>query len=160
MKQIVIYYSLTGVVEKTAKLVAKAINADMYRIQSARKYDLDMWVAWDQAQVEREHDDMPPLIGGLPDISKYDRVIVGGPVWGYTISNPIQSYLQQTDFLGKAVSAFWTYYDHDEKYVSSFKAVMKNGNYQDGLGLTMSILDNEVDLTKNIDQWVDQLVND
>lgn len=157
MKKLVIYYSLTGVVDKAAKSIAKKADADIYRIESARKYDLDMWAAWDQAQVEIANNDMPELSGQLPDISQYDEIIIGGPVWGYSISNPIHSYLSLTDFQGKKVSAFWTYYDYDEKYVKTFNEALKNADYQSGINLSMSVLNNQAVLNETIEKWIKSL---
>lgn len=159
MKKLVIYYSLTGTLDKVAKLVAKKANADIYRIQPDRKYDLDMWATWDQAQKEIASNDMPGIKGALPNISDYDQIIIGGPVWGYSISNPIHSFLNQTDFKGKTVSAFWTYYDHDEKYVKTLNAALKNAKYVPGIDLTMSVLNNSSELNNKVDKWLDSLNN-
>lgn len=43
---------------------------------------------------------LPPVAEPLPDFSGYDLVIVGAPVWMYTVATPMQSFLQQADFPG------------------------------------------------------------
>lgn len=158
MKSLIVYYSKTGVVDEMAKLIAKKTDSDLYRIQSASEYDPDMWKAWDQAQEEIAENNMPQLIGTLPDISHYDQVIIGGPVWGYSISNPIHSYLNKTDFKGKPVSAFWTYYDHDEKYIETLNNSLINATYRSGLALSMSIIHNPQILDTKVNDWVNELV--
>lgn len=157
MKKLVVYYSKTGIVDEMAKLIAKKSHADLYRIHSLKKYDADMWKAWDQAQEEIANNTMPQLDGELPDISQYDQIIIGGPVWGYSISNPIHAYLNKTDFQGKDISVFWTYYDHDEKYVQTLKDSLNDGNYQTGLALSMSIINNPSILERKVNEWIDKL---
>lgn len=98
---LVAYYSQTGQTKKFAEMIAKMTNADVYEIVPVRKYNDDMWKAWDEAQIERAENKYPALRGGLPDISKYDTVIIGGGVWGFTLANPIFSFMKAMDFAGK-----------------------------------------------------------
>lgn len=154
MKKLLVYYSKTGTNDKLAKLIAEKTDIDIFKITSKRNYAPDMWKAWDQAQEEIAANKMPQINEDLPDLSNYDKIIIGGPVWGYSISNPIHAYLNQADFENKPVTAFWTYYDHDEKYVETFKAAAHNLNYFDGLPLSMSLINNESLLNKNIDAWL------
>lgn len=157
MKKLLVYYSKTGTNDKLAKLIAEKTDIDVFKIKSKKNYDPDMWKAWDQAQEEIAANKMPQINDDLPSISNYDKIIIGGPVWGYSISNPIHAYLNQTDFENKPVTAFWTYYDHDEKYVETFNAAAHNAKYFDGLPLSMSLINNESLLNKNIDAWLAKL---
>ncbi|KRK95919.1 hypothetical protein FD25_GL002379 [Levilactobacillus acidifarinae DSM 19394] len=151
------YYSLTGVVDRMAHEVAAKLGADLYRMTPSTTYNQNMWKAWDQAQAETAADNLPTLTGQLPDLSAYDQVILGGPVWGYTLSNPMRVYLQQTDFKGKNVAAFWTYYDHDEKYEKTLTDNLANAKYVGGLELTMSLMGNQNALETAITQWTNNL---
>lgn len=158
MKTLLVYYSKTGVVDKMAQLIAKKMNGvDLYRIQTVRKYAEGMYEAWDQAQVEIADNKMPELSGKLPDLSKYDNVIIGGPVWGFNPSNPILSYVRQNDFSNNNIAAFWTYYDHDEKYTSALHREIPNFDPQNGLALSMSLMGNEKLLNQNIDKWIEKI---
>lgn len=157
MRTLIVYYSLTGVVSRAAQQLADGLNADLYRLVPSTTYDHDMWRAWDQAQAETAAKQLPTLTGTLPDIAAYDRIVLGGPVWGYNLSNPMRVYLEQTDFQNKPVAAFWTYYDHDEKYGQTLKTLLKNGRYQGGLELPMSLLGNSTKLRLTLDHWINQL---
>lgn len=156
-KTLVVYYSLTGVVDRMAHQVADKLGADLYRMIPSTTYNHDMWKAWDQAQAETAADNLPTLKGQLPDLSAYDQVVLGGPVWGYNLSNPMRVYLQQTDFQGKDVAAFWTYYDHDEKYEKTLMSSLTNAKYVGGLELTMSLMGNQAALDTALTQWTSQL---
>lgn len=93
-KIIIIYYSQTGQSKRIAKLLGNKLHADLSEIRTVRTYDDDMWKADEEAKEELRTGQLPELAGTLPDISGYDTVIIGGPVWAQTISNPLLSYLE------------------------------------------------------------------
>ena len=155
-KILIAYYSQSGMTKRMAEIIKKKTNADIYEIIPIKKYDDDMWKTWDEAQKERANGTYPELINELPNISKYDVILVGGGVWGYTLSNPVDSFMQKMDFQGKRVSAFWTFYEHDEKYNIDMKKKTKNGKYIDGLALPRSLISNNIKLNERIDNWIKQ----
>ena len=156
-KYLIAYYSQGGMTKRMAEIIKEKTNADLYEIIPIRKYDNDMWKAWDEAQEERANGTYPELTNELPNISEYDVILVGGGVWGYTLSNPVDSFMQKMDFQGKKVSAFWTFYDHDEKYNNDMKLKTKNGEHIDGVSLPRSLISNSTKLNESIDDWIKQL---
>lgn len=151
---LIIDYSKTGTGEAVAKQLASNLHADYYQIKPKRKYAASMWAAWDQAQAETAAHQMPALITDFPDLTNYNQFILGGPVWGKAIANPLRAFLEQVDFQGKPVAAFWTYYDHDEHYAESLKSALQNGNYQFGLPLTMTTLNQPAKLAVVLNNWL------
>lgn len=132
-KTIISYYSQTGQSKRIAKMLGSRLHADLAEIRTVRTYNDDMWIADEEAKAELRAGKLPELAGTLPDISGYDTIIIGGPVWAQTISNPLLSYMEQVDFSGKTVSSFWTFYDHDENYNSDMKKKAKNAKVIAGL---------------------------
>ena len=157
MKTLVAFYSQSGQTKKYAQLIAEKLGADLYEIVPARKYNDDMWKAWDEAQVERTEDNYPSLKGELPDVSGYDRIILGTGIWGYTMANPVTSFIRAMNFTGKKMSAFWTFYDHDEKVNQDMKEDLKGAEYTDGLPLPRSLTGNREKTDKAVDQWIKTL---
>ncbi|WP_295730532.1 flavodoxin [uncultured Limosilactobacillus sp.] len=151
---LIIYYSSTGYNDRVAKQVASKIDADLFKVEPVKAYDQDMWAAWDVAKKERDEGKLPALKTGYPDMTKYRRILFGGPAWGYTIANPLQTFLKNADFAGKPVYPWVTFYDHDEKYLSDLKAQLHNGQVHDLLELTMGTLNNDQQLSKTIDHWL------
>lgn len=151
---LVVYYSQTGQTKKFAKMIAERTHADLYEIEPVRKYNDDMWKAWDEAQIERAENKYPALKGDLPDITKYNTVIVGSGVWGFTLANPVFSFMRAMDFSGKRVSAFWTFYDHDEKYNNDMRTETRTSIYTDGLALPRSLTADKAKTEKAIEEWL------
>lgn len=157
MKTLIAFYSQSGQTKKYAQMIAEKMGADLYEIVPERTYNSDMWKAWDEAQVERNENKYPTLKGELPDISGYDRIILGTGIWGYTMANPVISFIHAMNFDGKKMSAFWTFYDHDEKVNQDMKDSLKGAEYVDGLPLPRSLTGNREKTDKAVDRWIQTL---
>lgn len=157
MKTLITYYSQSGQTKRMAVMIAEKLGADLYEIVPARTYNSDMWKAWDEAQVERRENKYPALKGELPDISDYDTILIGTGIWGFTMSNPVFSFMRSMDFTGKKVSGFWTFYDHDEKVNNDMKAEAKNAHYIQGLPLPRNLTGNKKKTEDAMNQWIKTL---
>ena len=153
-KILIAVYSQTGQTMHIAYTLQKELSADIYEIIPDRKYNDDMWKAWDEAQEERRNNAYPDLINAIPDLGGYDTIIVGGPVWGMTLANPVVTFMRNVKLEGKTVSSFWTFYDHDEKYDYTMRDMSKGAHYITGLSLPRSITGNRKKLENMIDEWV------
>ena len=153
-KSLIVFYSQTGVTKSIAEMVQEKTGGNLYEVKTQRTYDSDMWKAWDEAQKETASGRLPELAGQLPDLGRYDFIILGGPVWGWTISNPLLAYIRQTDFTGKKVSAFWTFYDHDEKYAEDVRNECKGAIVETGLSIPRSAMNDHESLSNKIDDWL------
>lgn len=154
---LIIYYSSTGHNEQVAKQLAQKTGADLFAVQPVKEYDKDMWTAWDVAKEEREEGKLPALKTGVPAMSKYRRILFGGPSWGFTLANPLQSFLKQADFAGKPVYPWVTFYDHDENYLGDLKAQLHNGQVYGLLELTMGTLNDRQRLNRALDDWLEKI---
>ena len=98
-KKLVAYFSVSGVTAKMAKALAEVTGADLFEIQPAVPYtsaDLDWMNKKSRSSVEMSNPDSRPEIGNkVPDMSQYDTVFVGFPIWWY-------------DFSGKKIATFAT----------------------------------------------------
>lgn len=153
-RTLIAVYSQTGQSMRIAHILQKKIGADVYEIIPARKYNDDMWDAWDEAQEEIKNNEYPDLTNAIPDLSMYDTIIVGGPVWGMTLANPVVTFMRNVKLEGKTVSSFWTFYDHDEKYDHAMYDMSKGAHYITGLPLPRFITGNAKKLENVIDEWL------
>ena len=153
-KTLVAYYSQSGQTRRMAEMIAEKTGADMYEIVPVREYNSDMWKAWDEAQVERKENKYPALRGEMPDISGYDTILIGGASWGFTLPNPVTSFVRQMDFSGKKVSGFWTFYDHDEKWNNDLNAETAGAEYVNGLPLPRSLTASKDKTNEAMDKWI------
>ena len=62
----------------------------------------------------------------LPDLTGYDVVFVGSPVWWYTAATPVLSFLEQADFQGTKVAFFSTQGSNRGTFLQDVEALTKN----------------------------------
>jgi flavodoxin len=111
-KSLVAYFSATGTTEGAANALAKAARADLYRITPAQPYssrDLNWNNSSSRSSVEMGNDSArPALVQVAPDLSPYDVVFVGFPIWWYVEPRIVDTFLESCDLSGKAVVPFAT----------------------------------------------------
>ncbi|OYD07054.1 hypothetical protein CHM34_13620 [Paludifilum halophilum] len=107
---IVIYFSRSGNTENLAQQVAAHTGADVLELQVENPYPADYEKTVDRATEERESGDYPELATQIPDLSQYDTIFLGHPIWSMTIANPIARFLEDNneELSGKSIAAFST----------------------------------------------------
>ncbi len=109
---LVAFFSASGVTAKVASELAKAEGADLFEIKAARPYtkeDLDYTVKTSRCNVEMADDSCrPEMVGSVSDMSKYDTLFVGYPVWWGREPSIVDTFLDSVDLAGKKVIPFCT----------------------------------------------------
>ena len=113
MKTLVTYFSASGVTRETAKQLADIIGADLYEITPETPYteaDLDWRDKQSRSTIEMNDKSSRPALkdGGKVDLTNYDVVYVGFPVWWYTAPTIINTFIEANDFTGKTIVPFAT----------------------------------------------------
>lgn len=98
-----------GTTEYMANLIQKQVGGDLYSIEVAEPYSQDFDEVVDQNHAEMAENFLPELVGEPLDISQYDTVYIGYPVWATTIPRAIHTFLNQYDLSGKTVIPFCTH---------------------------------------------------
>lgn len=111
-KKLVAHFSASGTTKKVAEMIAQAANADLYEIvpkQPYSKADLNWMDKKSRSSVEMSDKKFRPEIAETDlDISGYDEVIVGFPIWWYVAPTIINTFLESHDFSGKKIVLFAT----------------------------------------------------
>ena len=106
------YFSASGTTKRTATLLAKAANADLFEIQPKEPYtsaDLDWMNKKSRSSLEMNDPSSRPEIGSrIENMGEYDVVFLGFPVWWYTAPTIIKTFLESYDFSGKQIVLFAT----------------------------------------------------
>ena len=107
MKTLVAYFSASGVTKRTAQKLASKLNCDTYEIKPAVPYtdaDLNWMDRNSRSSVEmKDKSSRPEIIKDGLDVSGYDRILLGYPVWWYTAPTIINTFLETYDFSGKKI---------------------------------------------------------
>ena len=108
MKPLVLYYYYSGNTKQVAEKIHQEIGGDIARIETVTPYTGDYNTVVSQGKKEVDQRYHPPiqLIG--VDISQYDTIVLGSPVWWYTYAPAVASFLEQNSLAGKKVYPFIT----------------------------------------------------
>lgn len=155
-KVLIVFYSHTGVTRGVAERIREKTGGDVFEIKTVRTYPSGYSELIEEAQRELQAGELPALKKGPPDMSSYDLVLVGGPVWWYTVSTPVMSFLTQADFAGRTVAAFCTHEGGLGKTFPNFKQQAKNARVLDGLDL-FKPQTRKGDADKALDSWLGRL---
>ena len=111
-KSLTAYFSAGGKTAKVAEKLASAIGADCYEIRPEVKYtkaDLNWMNKNSRSSVEmNDKSSRPAIITGDLDVSGYDTVYLGFPIWWYVAPTVINTFLETYDFSGKKIVLFAT----------------------------------------------------
>ncbi len=107
-KVLVAYYSYSGNTEKVAKKIQNLTNGDLFEIVPKQPYSNNYNEVVALAQQEKQKDVRPELIDN-GDVSGYDIIFIGTPVWWYTMATPVKTFIANNDFSGKIIVPFCTH---------------------------------------------------
>ena len=111
-KALVAYFSASGVTSKVAKNLASAIGADIFEIKPVQKYskaDLNWMDKRSRSSVEmNDRSSRPAIADRVNQMSEYDVVFIGFPIWWYREPSIIDTFMEAYDFSGKTIVPFAT----------------------------------------------------
>lgn len=162
-KSIVIYFSHAGdnysvgnIEVGNTKIVADYITeltgASQFEIVT-HKYDGMAYNPLIQlAKEEANKGELPPYEGKAPDLSKYDTVFIGGPVWWGTYPQVMFTLFKDINLDGKTVYPFTTHEGSGlASCVSDVKKAFPKANVKNGF----SIYGHEVRTEKaKVEKWL------
>ena len=109
------------------------------------------------AREEQSNGARPEIQNPLTDISKYDNILLGYPIWYSHIPNIVITQLEKLDFTNKNIYPFNT---HGGSGVGSslndIKQYAKGANVKNGFPITGdSVRNNKEDSIEKIEDWLD-----
>lgn len=106
---LVAYFSRSGNTRVVAGLIQRAFNGDLFEIRAATPYPAEYLATVEQARQERDRGDEPALEAKVPDLSGYETIYLGFPIWGESTPPIIRSFLSNHDLSGKTLIPFVTH---------------------------------------------------
>ena len=111
-KILVSYFSASGVTKKIAEKITNAVSGDLFEIEPVEKYtpeDLDWTNKQSRSSVEMNDKSFrPAVLNKVSNISEYDTIVIGFPVWWYTAPTIINTFIEENNLEGKNIYDFVT----------------------------------------------------
>ena len=108
-KVLVIYYSQAGNTKTVAQELAAKLGADVEEIVPTTPYEGDFQALFARYQQEREQGVLPELKPIKADLTQYDVIFLGFPVWDGTYAPPIAAFLETADLSDKKIVPFCSF---------------------------------------------------
>jgi len=109
---LVVYFSATGTTKSVAEKLAEGLSADLYEIVPKEPYtdaDLNYNDRRSRTSIETDAPNCRPEIAGeLPDLSAYDTVFIGYPIWWGDTPRIVSNFVENVDLKGKTLAVFFT----------------------------------------------------
>jgi flavodoxin len=154
MKSLVVYYSRTGNAKFVAETIATELGADIEEIVDLKSRSGKLgWIsAGRDAMGGKETQIAPTKI--VP--ADYDLIVVGTPIWAWSPSSAIRTWLGKNDLSGKKVALFFTMDSNLKQAVEKTKALAPNAVPVGELAVAKA-LENKEETAKKIAEWCSML---
>ena len=111
-KKLVAFFSASGTTKKVAEMIAEEVKADLFEIEPKIPYtkaDLDWMNKKSRSSVEMSDKKYrPEIMKKEMDMSSYDEILLGFPIWWYVAPTIVNTFLEAYDFSGKKIVLFAT----------------------------------------------------
>ena len=107
----IVYFSATGNTKMVAQYIQEETGGTLFGIEPEEEYtDRDLDYNNDNCRANEEQNDPSarPKIKNTIDLSSYDIVYLGYPIWWGDVPKIILTFLDETDLSGKTVIPFCT----------------------------------------------------
>lgn len=109
---LIVYFSATGTTRGVAEKLAEGLGADLYEIVPEEPYtDADLNYNNAKSRTSIEMDDKacrPAIAGELPDLTAYDTIFIGYPIWWGDTPRIVSNFVEQVDLTDKTLAVFFT----------------------------------------------------
>ena len=154
-KVLVLYYSQTNNTKLVAEEIANKMNADIEEIVAVNPYDGDFVQTIERCMQERKDGVIPEIKPLKSDVSKYDVIFIGYPIWFGTYAPPIAKFLQEVDLSEKIVVPFCTFGSGGlESSMADFVEVQPKAQIIGGYGVRAARLDA---MPAEVDQFLKEM---
>lgn len=164
-KTLVVFFSRSGNTELMARKIAEIKQAHLLPIQSNRnKIGFRGWIEALQDARKTTAEITPTKI----DLSAYDTIYIGSPIWLYSPTPTIFQFVKNNDFTNKKVILFNSMNSKfEQKYIDEFKEIIEQngGEFIKHIyiirGRMMQQMDTEMFLNEveKLVEWIDKKLN-
>lgn len=167
MKALVVYFSHTGenwvgggianLVRGNTAVVAEyvrdIVGADLFEIKTEKSYPTKYDECTNVAKDEMKQD-VRPRLKSWPkgDLTEYDVIFVGGPVWWGTYPMAVFTFLERFDLAGRTIMLFTTHEGSGlGECVRDVERAARGANVKPGLAIYGS---NAADSRDAVEKWI------
>lgn len=159
-KKLIVYYSYTGHTKMIAEEIKKKLSCDILELKTQIPYSSDYQTVVEEEQNNSSNDKERSIVEITKDLNEYDEIIIGSPVWWYTITPVIRTFLKENDLTGKIIKPFATNAGWLGHTFQEIEKLCPNSKVEKGMNIVFSedyhenkLITSEDEITK----WINEL---
>ena len=144
-----------GTTEYVADLIQQTVGGEIHSIETVTPYPVEFETLRDVNHEEMQQNTFPELKESNLDISQYDTVFIGYPVWATEVPQAVCAFLREYDLAGKTVVPFCTHdgYGAGNSY-DTIREASHAAQSPDGLAIEA---EDVMDAEDTVAAWLDEI---
>ena len=147
-------YIEKGNTEIIAEYIQELTKADMFKVEPLIPYSKDYMECIEEAKIRTKNHDAP-IKENIGDLSLYEVIYVGAPIYWGGMPEELITALKELDFNDKIIKPFTT---HEGSGLSGvprqLKEICKGAKILDGLAITGSQVNNS---KSKVENWINKI---
>lgn len=157
-RRIVIYHSYSGHTKMIANIIKKKLDCDVLELEPKYEFSSD----YDEVVKEYQNNEKDKSTVDIKDINinldNYDEIIIGSPVWWYSITPVVREFLKENNLEGKTVIPFATNAGRLGRTFKEIEELCKNSSVTNEMNIVFgSYSDDLVTSMDEINNWINTL---
>ncbi len=157
MKILIAYYSFEGATEKAAKRISEGLKADLMKIQPKNERTSHGFMKFFWLGKQAMMKESPELLPFEKNPGDYDVIIVGTPVWAFTLTPPVRSFLKNVKLQGKKIALFCTHEGGCFKTLAKMEELLPGNTIIGKKDFVNPKKSSEEEFMKKVDAWIAEL---
>lgn len=140
-----------------AEMVADITKGDLFEIKTVKPYPKEYRPATEVAKQEKENNERPEINGPLPDMSQYEVIFLGYPIWWSDLPMGVYTFLEKENFAGKTIIPFCTHEGSGIGNTERFIAETTKAKVLPGLEMRgKKAQTQQAEARKDMEKWVNE----
>ena len=157
-RRIIIYHSYSGHTKMIANIIKKKLDCDVLELEPKYEFSSD----YDEVVKEYQNNEKDKSTVVIKDINinldNYDEIIIGSPVWWYSITPVVREILKENNLEGKTVIPFATNAGWLGGTFKEIEELCKNSSVTNEMNIVFgSYSDDLVTSMDEINNWINTL---
>lgn len=156
MKKLVVFYSFEGNTRFIAQNMAQLLKADILELKPEREISRKGLLKYTRGGKQIFMKETPELKEYKANLADYDILAIGTPVWFFSFSPPIRTFLQENKLKNKKIIFFYTHEGRPGRALAHFKKEMKDNEIIGAIEFK-KVFKNSQENIKKLEKFVQQL---
>lgn len=155
-KKMIVYFTYTNNTKLIANKIKDKLNCDILELKPVNPYSSDYQKVVDEE--EKNNNCLREIQDINIDLKEYDTIILGTPVWWYTITPVVRTFLTKYNLKGKTIVPFATNAGWLGNTFKEIKELCKDSNVKNEADIVFESYSDKLKTSEEyINNWIDNI---